>query len=106
MTLYVRRSKTDQTEKGELCKIVRTRTKYCAVSWMVLYLTQVSDQPEDMVFHLTSPYVRYKLRRWLVAVGVPEEEAKCYSTHSCRAGGATTAAKNGVQDSVIQRHGR
>lgn len=106
MTLRICSSKTDHFQKGELCKIMRTNTKYCAVSWMALYLTQKSADPEERLFDIEPQKLRKKLRKWLIAVGVSEEDAPFYSTHSCRAGGATTAAKNGIQDSVIQRHGR
>ena len=106
MTLRIRSSKTDQFARGELCKIMRTNTKYCAVSWMTLYLTQRGTDPEERLFDIEPQKLRAKLRKWLIAVGVDEQDAAFYSTHSCRAGGATTAAKNGIQDSVIQRHGR
>ena len=62
--------------------------------------------PEEPLFTIEPQKLRKKLRKWLIAVGVDEGEAPFYSTHSCRAGGATTAAKMGIQDSVIQRHGR
>lgn len=73
---------------------------------MTSYLTQKSADPEEKLFESEPQKLRAKLRKWLIAVGVSQEKAPFYSTHSCRAGGATTAAKNGVQDSVIQRHGR
>ena len=39
-------------------------------------------------------------------IGIPDVELARYSTHSLRRGGAAAAARAGVEDSVIQRHGR
>ena len=37
-------------------------------------------------------------------IGVIDSSA--YSSHSLRKGGANAAAKSGIQDNIIQRHGR
>ena len=106
MTITIRASKTDQFGKGEQCRVVKTGKPYCAVTWMTLYLTQLPAEPEQLVFDFSPQVAREKLRKWLRLIGMPEEEVLRYSTHSCRSGGATEAARVGIQDSVIQRHGR
>lgn len=106
MTITIRASKTDQFGKGEQCRVVKTGKPYCAVTWMTLYLTQLPAEPEQLVFDFSPQVAREKLRKWLRLIGMPEEDVLRYSTHSCRSGGATEAARVGIQDSVIQRHGR
>ena len=106
VTLHIRGSKTDQFGHGEQCKIMKTGKKYCAVAWLALYMTQLSGDPEELVFDVSAERLRAKLRKWLIAIGIEPEEAAKYSTHSCRAGGATSSARAGIQDCVIQRHGR
>jgi integrase len=52
---------------------------------------------------MTSANVRALIRSRLKKCGITPSQ---YSTHSFRRGGATEAAKAGIQDSTIQRHGR
>ena len=106
MTINISRSKTDQFAKGEQCRVVKSNKKYCAVSWMSLYFCQLPNDPAARIFQWTPQEAREKLRKWLRLIGMEEEEVVCYSTHSCRSGGAPEAARVGIQDSVIQRHGR
>ena len=45
-----------------------------------------------------------ELRKHLASAGVSDPDS--YSSHSLRAGGATTAAANGVPDRIFKKHGR
>ena len=57
-----------------------------------------------MLFPAEAQKFRQIIKSWLKGIGVPEVDR--YSAHSLRRGGAAAAARMGIEDSVIQRHGR
>jgi hypothetical protein len=55
------------------------------------------------LFNVSESWIRNSVKRRLREIGVCPTD---YSTHSFRKGGATQAAKKGVQDCVVKAHGR
>jgi integrase len=103
LKIKVRHSKTDQVWKGEYCFISETETVYSAYNWTE-WLCQCADGATGLMFpDLDYAGARKGIRNWLKRA---EVNPKGYGTHSLRRGGATAAAKKGIQDSVIQAHGR
>ena len=87
--------------------IGRTEDELCPVVAVLNYIVQRGEQPGPF-FHfgdrtpLTKARFTAKVHDALAAVGV---ECTSYSKHSFRIGAATTAARAGVADSVIQALG-
>lgn len=104
--LHIRVSKTDQAGNGTECYILKTNRPYDAVSWMQFYSCQKDLSVPQQLFETTSRNIRDRIRVWLGRIGIPVDQLMKYSTHSLRRGGAAAAARAGVEDSVIQRHGR
>ena len=48
---------------------------------------------------------RSRLRHWLEEIGVGKERLSQYGFHSLRSGGATDAARNGVEERYIKEAG-
>ena len=97
-------SKTDPEGLTDHCYISNTNTSYSAFLWLKKYMDSVEMKDDDRLFPLSElSYIRC-LRIILKKIGITDVEH--YSAHSCRRGGAAQAAKNGIQDNVIQRHGR
>jgi integrase len=98
-------SKTDQTWHGDLCYVARNAgSPYSAWNWAMTLLRKLGENASGLLFEgLTYALARTQLREWLAGVGV---NPAGYGTHSLRRGGATAAARAGIQDSVIQKRGR
>ena len=105
--INIRISKTDQAAQGIKCFIPHSSNIYGPHKWLPIYL-KLSDHlsGESKLFtSICTQTITLQLRRRLAFL---EEgiDVNAYSSHSLRKGGATQAAKKGIQDSVIQRHGR
>jgi integrase len=98
-------SKTDQTWHGDQCYIARNaESPYSAWNWNLLFLQKLGGEVSGPLFEgLSYSVARSQLRTWLTRAGV---DPAGFGTHSLRRGGATAAARAGIQDSVIQKHGR
>lgn len=103
ITLNIAKSKTDQRGRGHVCYIERSRKSYDAYGLWYLYQVY-HDLNDDPVFSFSQNAARDRIRLALTRAGVTD--VKKYSTHSLRRGGAAAAARAGIQDNVIQRHGR
>ena len=105
LRVHLKVSKCDQFGQGVDVFIGRTEDELCPVVAVLNYIVQRGEQPGPF-FHfgdrtpLTKARFTAKVRDWLAAVGV-----EC-TRHSFRIGAATTAARAGVADSVIQALGR
>ena len=108
---------------NEVVISVGSGEKTCPVKILRRYLTEVkrySVQSDHFVFRALS---KCKSGHKLVAINRPVSyftireyfkvnfkdiapDISLFSTHSLRAGGASAAAKAGVQDRLFQRHGR
>ena len=106
--VFIKQSKTDPFRKGIHLFMGRTRSDICPVKALLNYLV-LRGKKEGPLFLF--PNGSYLTRQRLV-VAVREALRKAgldpakYSGHSFRIGAATTAARRGMEDSVIKTLGR
>jgi hypothetical protein len=106
--VHLKASKTDPFRRGVDVYLGRTGNDLCPVSAIAAYLV-VRGRGRGPFFNFTSgaPLSRERLvqclREALAKVGI---DASKYAGHSFRIGAATTAARVGVEDSLIQTLGR
>ena len=122
MVIQVHKSKNDQLRKGNEVVISELSSSACPVSLLKRYLDKFRIPPNsrDLIFKpiskgkgfckLVSPdkpisynCIRDGFRRDLKNIGVDPSK---FGIHSLRSGGATSAANNGINDRIFQRHGR
>ena len=122
MALKIRKSKTDQLRKGNEVLIARTVNITCPVTMTEKYLVKANITADsEYVFR---PLFRTKKTCGLIKTNkklsytrfrdcflkrlskVPKAAGGNFSLHSFRAGGATAAARNSVNDRCWKRHGR
>ena len=106
--LNIKASKTDPFRKGVQIFLGKTGTEICPVSALVEYLVMRGPGAGPLFRFLDgSPLSRSALvervRAALTAAGI---DPTPFSGHSFRIGAATSAAANGVEDSMIQTLGR
>ena len=106
--ITIKASKTDPFRKGVQVYLGKTGADICPVSALVSYLAVRGAAPGPLfVFVNGTPLSRLALvqhvRSAISAAGI---DASPYSGHSFRIGAASTAAKNGVEDCMIQTLGR
>lgn len=108
MTINLRHSKTDQAGKGSFIYLGRTGDRLCPVAALLAYLA-VRSRSSGPLFILSdgTPLSQQQLiasmRSALAEAGFG---TLGYSGHSLRIGAATTAARVGMSDSLIQKLGR
>ena len=104
LKVHLKRSKSDQLGKGVDVFVGRTDTPLCPVSAVLSYI-MVRGTTAGPFFKFSSgtPLTKAcfvsEVRRALEAVGLPYQD---FARHSFRIGAATTAAKAGLEDSVIR----
>ena len=108
ISLFLRRSKTDQVGKGVKVILGRTGHDLCPVAAVLDYLgSRGSDSGPLFRWSDGRPLTRTRfveeVRTALQRANLP---AKNFAGHSFRIGAATTAAAAGVEDSTIQALGR
>ena len=108
LTVFLRRSKTDQFGAGSYIHLGQTSTPLCLVAAVLAYLSIRPSTPGPLfIFHDGTPLSRIQLishlRHALSQVGVNPTN---FSGHSFRIGAASTAAAAGFSDSFIQKLGR
>ena len=108
ISLLLRRSKTDQVQKGVRVVIGRTGDEICPVTALLRYLAVRGDGPGPLFIQangkpLTKARFVTEVRAALTKAKFP---AQSYAGHSFRIGAATTAAAAGLEDSLIQTLGR
>ena len=124
MAINLDRSKTDQLRKGSQVVISESLSIHtCPVKIFRRYLREVKRSPVESGHYVFRALYKSKSGHRLVSVNKPLSystirdyfkasfkgfvpDISAYSTHSLRAGGATTAANAGVPDRLFQRHGR
>ena len=118
LTLHLPWSKTDQWQQGVEMLIARTGSETCPVAMVEEYMRRgrITANSKDKLFRPIVSGKSEKLRDsgglsysrfWELLKQKLEElgfHAVNFSTHSLRAGGATSAA--GVLDRVFKKHGR
>jgi len=109
LLVHIRRSKTNPYGAGIRIFLGRTGdTNLCPVAAVLQYLAIRPSTPGPLfVFQtgcpLTRPLLVRHVRQALLQAGINVSK---YSGHSFRIGAATTAAKAGLRDSLIQVLGR
>ena len=108
MTVRIKSSKTDKTNKGFDIVISCIPHPTCAYCAMVDYLHDQRFEPTSPLSHtnrvpLTRTLFQKQLKLYISALGFPSQN---YSGHSLRAGCATSAAKAGFMDWEIKVLGR
>ena len=104
----IKQSKTDPFRKGVRLSIGRTGTKLCPVAALLDFIASRGTVPgplftfQDGSF-LSHPKFVELVRDALVKAGFDQQR---YCSHSFRIGAATTAAKKGLEDSIIKTLGR
>lgn len=106
--VVLRQSKTDPFRKGVAIYLGRTQRDLCPVSAILAYIAcRPSVEGPLFIFKDGSFLTRDKfvgaVKQGLGATGT---NTRGYSGHSFRIGAATTAARQGVEDSVIKMLGR
>ena len=106
--LNIKQSKTDPFRMGTKVYMGKTGLPICPVRAMTAYLATRSPQPGPLfIFPSGEPLTRTLLVRHLhQALQQAGFNASSYNGHSFRIGAATTAAKCGVEDSLIRTLGR
>lgn len=108
LTVHLKRSKNDPFGAGITIHLGATGDLLCPVTSMLGYLALRPDTPGPLfVFSdgatLSRPRLVQAVRQALYSAGV---DTTGYSGHSFRIGAATTAARAGLSDSMIQTLGR
>ena len=104
----IKASKTDPFRQGVSLYLGATNMQLCPVMAVLSYMVVRGNSPGPL-FHwqngsyLTREAFVISLQEALTSAGYPLEK---YAGHSFRIGGATTAAKCGIPDSLIQTLGR
>ena len=109
-TIYIaiKASKTDPFRLGVTIAMGRTANRVCPVKALLPYLA-IRGTCKGPLFQFASdsflsrPRFVAEVRKLLAAAGF---KAELYAGHSFRIGAATTAAKAGIQDNLIQTLGR
>ena len=108
MTIFLRSSKTDQFGQGTTLYVGRGDTQLCPISAMMHYLAAQPTVPGPLFINqggtpLTKQSFTTHVHQALKATGI---NTQGYKGHSFRIGATTTAAVNGVSDSLIKTLGR
>lgn len=115
MRVHINRlAKNDKARKGHerLFAQQAEDAPICLVRTMRAHLAGgPGTEAEDPLFatatgeRLAENTPNHRLKHWLKQIGMAEEEIARYGSHSLRAGGATQAARAGVQERDIKQHG-
>ena len=108
ITISIKQSKTDPFRKGVTIVIGRAPGPLCPLAAVLSYMA-MRKPGEGPLFRfkdgrpLTRERFVLKVREALQQIGIDQTK---YCGHSFRIGAATTAAKRGIQDSLIKTLGR
>lgn len=113
LSIFVEVSKTDQARIGDTIVIEESPNdrQTCVVNWYCKYVA-LRNPSAEYLSHQSSGRVSSKMSvrtagdRMKVLCTKFGLNPKLYGSHSCRRGGATAAARAGVAERLIQRHGR
>ena len=106
--IHLKRSKCDQFSAGADILMGRTGCLLCPVTTIIKFINCRGDSPGYFFIDgekkpITKPRFIAQLRDYMKAAGLPSDQ---FAGHSFRIGAATTAAKAGIEDSMIQTLGR
>ena len=122
MTISLPKSKNDQSRKGNVVYIARTKTKYCPVTFVEEFMALTGKSFANKEAHLLprinktkKGYKAHKTKgiSYTTAREIFQDHVRAiygekpkYTLHGLRAGGASEAANNGVDGRSISKHGR
>ena len=106
--VHIKQSKTDPFRQGVFIYIGRSHADICPVQIITQYLAARGGINGPLFLHTDqSPLTRTSLVRHIKgALTIAGMNPNLYNSHSFRIGAATTAAANGIEDSLIQTLGR
>ena len=106
--IRIKQSKTDPFRQGADIFVGATKADICPVQALVNYIAVRGTTPGPLfVFRSGTPLTRSALVTYVqAALKLAGMSPEAYTGHSFRIGAATTAAKCGVEDSLIQTLGR
>ena len=116
------KSKNDQLRKENKVLIAKADSGVCPVRILSDYLSRLQIEADSNKY-IFRQLIKTKLVHKLAEKDKPTSyltfrehfknslkavvpDTRIYGTHSCRSGGATSAANQGIKDRVFQRHGR
>ena len=124
MSVFLESGKTDKYREGRTVIVARTKTPLDPVVHLFKYISKagIPQRSDAYIFrglrydkstkslclrnhpsHISYTTVKDILKGLLMDIGL---DPALYGTHSLRAGGATTAANNSVQERLFKKHGR
>ena len=108
LRISIKQSKTDPFRQGVDLFLGKTSTSLCPVGALLNYLVVRGPEPGPLFQYkdgrfLTRQRFVEAVKAALQRAGVDQTK---YNGHSFRIGAATTAAANGLEDSIIKTHGR
>ena len=108
MWVNIKAPKTNPFHQGELLYLEATDMQFCPVMAVLSYMVVRGNSPGPLFLWQNGSYLTREafvnsLREALTSAGYPPEK---YAGHSFCIGAATTAAKCGIPDSLIQTLGR
>ena len=106
--IRIKQSKTDPFRQGADIFVGATKVDICPVQALVNYIAIRGTTPGPLfVFRSGDPLTRSTLVTYVqAALKIAGISPEAYTGHSFRIGAATTAAKCGIEDSLIQTLGR
>jgi integrase len=103
--INIAQSKTDKFSYGAIVFIDSNKTIYSAFHWLADYFIGFVDKnSSESLFDYSYGQIKKIIRKRLRRIG--QTDISKYTSHSFRKGGAHSAAALGIQDCVIQSHGR
>jgi integrase len=122
LEILIKKSKCDQLRLGDTVVVAKLGGPKCPVGLLELYLDKanIKLETDQFLFRRICNYkgcmqiykkdcpISYSIIRDAVKEKAKQIglDPRQYSTHSMRSGGATAAADDGVNDRIMQRHGR
>jgi len=106
--LHIKQSKTDPFRKGIYLYMGKTCSESCPVKSLLNYMVRRGKKEGPLFLFRNGSYLTRQrlvdaMRKALLKAGLDPVQ---FCGHSFRIGAATTAAKNGMEDSVIKTLGR
>ena len=109
LSVFIRKSKTDQAGDGATIDVAGTGTEICPVKWYHFFV-KVRDRNSTYLFHqlgagrkadkpLSPSTPNFVVKSLIKSIGIDPLK---YGSHSCRKGGCTTALESGLTFDLLQ----